>query len=226
VNPIVVLHGALGSAHQFKPLLASMDRPARIMEFLGHGDTVDVDRDWTIDLYVDQLEAWLQAESLSSTHIFGYSMGGYVALTLALRRPDLVNRIVALGTKLEWSVEQAEREVRLVDVDTIIEKVPRFAEDLERRHGKDRWQSVVRKTAALMVDLGRRPRLSIEGMSSMSAAVRYMIGDRDEMVSLEETRSYYAATAGAEFAVLPATRHPIEKVRTELIAWHVMDFLR
>jgi pimeloyl-ACP methyl ester carboxylesterase len=91
VNPIVVLHGALGSAHQFKPLLASMDRPARIMEFLGHGDTVDVDRDWTIDLYVDQLEAWLQAESLSSTHIFGYSMGGYVALTLALRRPDLVN---------------------------------------------------------------------------------------------------------------------------------------
>jgi hypothetical protein len=60
----------------------------------------------------------------------------------------------------------------------------------------------------------------------MSAAVRYMIGDRDEMVSLEETRSYYAATAGAEFAVLPATRHPIEKVRTELIAWHVMDFLR
>jgi len=246
---ILVLHGALGSAHQFSetgdPRPETGDqRPEtviEVMEFFGHGAAPDVDEAWTIDTFVDQLEGYLDPNSphrqqlvrlgaplsalRSPLSVFGFSMGGYVALSLAKRRPDLISRVLTLGTKLSWSPEQASHEIRMLDPDIIEQKVPKFAADLQHRHGHDHWRTVMWKTAELMKDLGDAPRLTPETMDQCTVPVRYLIGDRDEMVTLDETVNFYRATPNAELAVLPATRHPIEKVRKDLIDWHIADFL-
>lgn len=222
---ILVLHGALGSRHQFEPLMERLGERGSFMEFSGHGTTVDDGRAWTIPLFVDQLERHLEtgAGAGGPVTIFGYSMGGYVAMTLALRRPELFRNIVTLGTKLAWTAEGAEKEAGRLNADIIAEKVPAFAADLQRRHGADRWRSVLDRTAGLMRDLGTTPLLTQEGMAAMSVPVRFMLGDRDEMVGLDETVAFYKATPGAEFAVLPSTRHPIEKVDLGHVLRHLDD---
>ena len=48
----------------------------------------------------------------------GHSMGGYVALKLALKRPELVDRIITLGTKFNWTPEVAAKEVKMLNPDT------------------------------------------------------------------------------------------------------------
>ncbi len=214
---ITILHGALGSAHQFTPLTQALrDRPHRVLTLPGHGSAADVDAPWTIDLFSRWLEDILESDGTPAT-IFGYSMGGYVAMDCALRRPDLVARIVTLGTKLAWSPEGAAREIRFLDPETILAKVPAFAADLAARHGEDRWRTVLAKTADLMTDLGARPVLTHERMSAMTVPVRYGLGDRDEMVTLDETLGFMRATPGAELFMLPGTRHPIERVKSELL---------
>ncbi len=226
MQPWLILHGALGSAHQFSELgarISELGVNVDVLEFIGHGAQPDADVSWTMDLFVDQLEHYLEAQAWTAVRIFGYSMGGYVALELAKRRPDLVGRILTLGTKLSWSLKGAQHETRLLDPDVIAEKVPAFAADLQRRHGADQWTTVLQKTADMMIDLGDRPRLTPETMDQVVCPVRFMVGDRDEMVSLEETRLFQQATPGAELAVLPGTRHPIEKVRTDMILWHCRD---
>lgn len=225
---ILVLHGALGSAHQFSGIrerISGDGVAVEILEFVGHGEQPDVDGPWTMDLFVDQLDSYLVEHHWNSASIFGYSMGGYVALTLAARRPGSVGRILTLGTKLHWTAEGAQAETRMLDAEKIASKVPHFAEDLAARHGANHWKTVLQKTAGMMLDLGASPRLTPDTMDRVSSPVRFMLGDRDEMVTLEETRSFQQATPGSELSVLPGTRHPIEKVRTDLVEWHIRDFL-
>lgn len=227
---LVVLHGALGSAHQFEPLRAALPGvDIHVLEFHGHGSAPDVEAPWTIDLFAHQLEDLLE-DLLSDLHevphvVFGYSMGGYVAIRLAQRRPDLISRILTLGTKLDWSPEGAAKEIKMLNADVIEQKVPAFAADLQRRHGADRWRTVLAKTAELMVDLGAQPVLTEHNVADVTVPVRYGIGDRDEMVTQEETIRFYRATPQAQLTVLPGTRHPIEKVNLDLLIPEIERFL-
>lgn len=221
---IVILHGALGSRHQFQPLLDRLGDHALMLEFPGHGDAPDVDVAWSIDLCVDALTSFLDVVG-GKARIFGYSMGGYVAMTLALRRPDLIERILTLGTKLHWTPEEAVKEASRLDPDVIQQKVPQFAADLARRHGAERWRGVLASTVELMRGLGERPLLTVENVASMTVPVRLCLGDRDEMVTLDETVRIQRAMPQSELAVLPGTRHPIEKVRVEDLLYHIESWL-
>lgn len=223
---ITILHGALGSAHQFAPLQNAIGGPSRVITFIGHGNEADISEPWSIELFSRQLEQALELDHPKTpAQIFGYSMGGYVALDCAIRRPDLVAKIVTLGTKLLWTSKGALDEIKKLDADIIKAKVPAFAADLALRHGENRWRTVLAKTADLMIALGSHPLLTADRCSEITVPVRYGLGDRDEMVSLQETVEWYKATPHAELSVLPLTRHPIERVDTNQLVRHITSFL-
>lgn len=224
---ITILHGALGSSHQFQGIQAVLDEPSRVMEFYGHGSAADISVPWSIELFSQQLENELERDdSHGPALIFGFSMGGYVAIDCALRRPDLISRVVTLGTKLSWSVEGAEHETTMLNAAKIEAKVPAFAADLAHRHGHEHWRTVLAKTAELMRTLGAAPLLTPERCSNIAVPVRYGIGDRDEMVSMSETIEFFRSTPSSELAVLPGTRHPIERVNIEQLSQHILMFLK
>ena len=51
-----------------------------------------------------------------------------------------------------------------------------------------------------------------------------MLGDRDKMITLEETLQVYHHLPNAQFSVLPATPHPIEKANVQLLAYLIRNF--
>ena len=73
---------------------------------------------------------------IQTIDIFGYSMGGYVALWLARFYPDRVGKIFTLGTKLKWNDEEAEKEIKMLNPEKVELKVPAFAQQLAERHGE------------------------------------------------------------------------------------------
>ena len=86
-------------------------------------------------------------------HLFGYSMGGFIALLSAANGNKKIHSITTLGTKMKWSPRIAENEVKQLNPELIEEKVPAFAKSLEERHG-DHWKDLMRRTADYMVLLG------------------------------------------------------------------------
>src|SRR5688572_15611523 len=99
---IIVLHGALGSADQMAPLAQAMEgiAPAEALEFPGHGATESGDVPFTIAGFA----AWLASHPWISDDgprpfVFGYSMGGYIALALEARHPGSFAGILTLGTR-------------------------------------------------------------------------------------------------------------------------------
>ncbi|RYD88811.1 MAG: alpha/beta hydrolase, partial [Sphingobacteriales bacterium] len=170
------------------------------------------------------LSKYITDNRLQRPLVFGYSMGGYVALMLASLHPGMVGAVATLATKLDWSADAAVAETRMLDPDKLEAKVPVFAATLSSRHAPLNWKEVVRGTAALLTDLGHNPRLQEAQFKAISSPVLLLLGDRDTMVTFDETRAAWQQIPGAQFGVLPNTPHPIEKVPVPLLASTITHF--
>ena len=223
---LLCLHGALGAGTQFASLKDQLGHHFEVHtpDFEGHGATPAPDRPFAIEHFAANALAYAQRSGLGPLFTFGYSMGGYVALYMAATWPDRVERIITLGTKLDWRPEVAEREAGMLDPATMQAKVPRFAEALRARHTALGLELVLERTAEMMRALAADPLLDADRFAKIAQPVRLCLGDRDGTVGLEETLAAYRALPNGELAVLPRTAHPFERVNAARIGDQIMDF--
>lgn len=224
---LLLLHGALGTKAQFESLkeILSNDFEVFDLNFEGHGDRHSA-RDFSIDLFVENVIDFLKEENILRTHIFGYSMGGYVALKLALKNPEAISKIITLGTKFNWTPEVAAQEVKMLNPEKIEEKVPAFAKRLDDLHAGNDWKAVMSKTAKMMLDLGNGARMTDEDLSRIDHKVLIGIGGLDNMVTLEESTDASALLPKGELKVLEGFKHPIEKIDVNQLASVIQDFIK
>ncbi|UWX60639.1 alpha/beta hydrolase [Chryseobacterium oranimense] len=222
---LLLLHGALGHSDIFKPYERELSKYFNIhtLLFSGHGNTALPENGISIQKYTEEIKDYLEKENLNDVCIFGHSMGGYAALCFALRHPERINSIMTLGTKFNWTEEQALKESKMLDPETILLKVPQYAEQLDKQHGS-KWKQLLPAVADLMVYLGRNPVLNESSLWAIDIPVQIMTGDKDNMVSIEESVSAYKSIPNAKLAILPDTKHPMEKVRPNLLFDLMKDF--
>lgn len=225
-TPIILLHGALGNAQTLAPLKARLeiDSPfaPRSIDFYGHGQTDANDRPYQIEAFAAQVSEAIYAHRAAPARIFGYSMGGYVALYLALTEPEIVHSVFTLGTKFDWNEKSAEKETRFLDAERLKEKNTKFYADLAAKHSD--LPAVLAHTQGLMLALGKEPLLTEERLAALETRVRFGLGDRDEVTSLDETVRAYRAVKDGQLQVLPGTRHPLETVNVTRLAAALIDF--
>lgn len=222
---IILLHGAIGAADQLDSIASTLKEKnynVYTLNFSGHGKT-PFQNQFGIEQFAGELESFIKSNNLSQPTVFGYSMGGYIALYLAHQQPNLLGNIITLGTKFEWSPEIAAKEVKMLDSKTISEKVPKFAEALKNRHGND-WESLLQKTADMMVDLGANNALKQTDVSLIENKVLIGLADKDTMVSLNETTAVYTELKNGAMYMLPNTKHPIESVNVSLLSKIISGF--
>lgn len=218
---ILLLHGAIGAKDQLGVLqeLLSAEMEVHTMNFTGHGGGEIPDEPFTMDMFARDIITYLDSNNIGEINIFGYSMGGYAALHAALNNPGRISKIFTLATKFEWTPEIAEREVKMLDAEKMKVKVPKFAAELAKRHGEDKWETLLQKTADMMTGLGEKNVLTAELLNQINNKTLVGIGDSDKMVSLEETIAAFRALPNANLIVLPAMPHPIEMADcTRLVA--------
>lgn len=225
-NSLLLLHGALGSQHQFDELTGRLadDFDLHTLTFEGHGDQPPLHDEFRSEHFVANVIAYLDARGLAQTDIFGYSMGGYVALTLASTHPDRVNRVFTLGTELPWTPARAARDIKLLDADKIAEKVPAFARTLDARHSAFGWRNVLAATKEMLHDLGTHPRLTEETFRALSHHIRLSVGDQDTTAGVEDTVGVFRWLQKGELQVFPSTPHPLERVEVGMLAEAIKQF--
>lgn len=222
---VILLHGAIGAKDQLEPLANELKQQGYVvytLSFSGHGQTPFATH-FGIEQFALELEQFIKENNVDKPTVFGYSMGGYVALYLAKQQPAILGNIITLGTKFEWSPAIAEKEVKMLNSKTILEKVPKFAEALQKRHGQD-WELLLQKTAEMMIELGNKNALTLNDFTSIENKVLIGLADKDNMVSLEETTAVYKQLKNGAMYMLPNTKHPIETVNVGLLGRIVVDF--
>lgn len=224
---ILLLHGALGSAESLNPLKEVLENDFEVFTytFKGHGGREIPSDDFTISNFANEVLDFITENSLDKIVIFGYSMGGYVGLYLAKYFPDKVEKLYTLATKLDWTIEGSIKEASMLNPTKIKEKVPKYALVLEQLHGNN-WEILMEKTALMMLNLGKNPIIKESDYDEIKVPVLISVGDKDVMVSIEESVFAFRKIPNCFFYVMPNTIHPIEKVDVRQVANQIKNFIK
>ncbi len=221
-DPLLLLHGGLADASGFAlqtPAFAELYR-VFVPDRRGHGQTPDVEGPISYDLMADDTIAFMDAVGTGPGHLVGWSDGGDVGLIVAIKRPDLVRKLVLMGAN--FSADGLTPEAAAVfrpDSDTSMIPVMR---DMWSEHAvdPDRFDAVLDKMTHCWFDYAIPP----ADLARIAAPTLVMVGD-DDITRYEHTIELFETIPDAQLAVIPGASHlaPIEK--PELVNQLVLDFL-
>ncbi|MEW6469897.1 MAG: alpha/beta hydrolase [Bacteroidota bacterium] len=225
MRQLLLLHGAIGSKEQLSSLagLLSGYYDVHTLNFSGHGGGA-VPARFNMDVFAADVLRYMDDRQIGQADIFGYSMGGYVALSLAYCYPSRIGKIMTLATKFDWSPATAEKESKMLDPDKIEQKLPAFADALRQRHAPQDWKMVLQRTAAMMREMGAQPPLTESILSQIGHKAMIGVGEKDKMVTVEETKRTSDLLKRGKFFLLENTPHPIEQIDSGKLKKACLDF--
>lgn len=199
-DPVVLLHPGGVDSQTLDVTVAGLASAFRVFtpERRGHGRTAEVEGPLTFaDMAADTI-AFIEQIVGGPTRLAGCSDGAVVALLVALRRPDLVERLACVagvfhrdgwGGGLSGDDDPGRGE---------------FVRKLDDMHRTD-------------------PNLTVPELAGLSVRTLVMIGDDDE-VSIEHAAEFYRNVRTAELAVVPGTSHGLLVEKPALCNAILVDF--
>ena len=224
MQTLVLLPGALGYANQYAPLIEQLrlkNINAIALDLPNHGKNTNQSMASSVDKMAEAILELLE-EFKEPINIFGHSLGGYIGLYLCLNFPHRVNKLFTLGTKWKWNQDIAEKETSLLNPDIMETKIPNYVNHLKNVH--QNWRATLSSVSELMLNLANNSYLEPENLANIKQSVRIALGDKDQMVTLEETIFTFKVLQNTQLQIYPNTPHPFEKMDIKKLATDIADF--
>jgi pimeloyl-ACP methyl ester carboxylesterase len=201
-EPLVMLHGGAVDSRFFDANVASLAERLRVIrtDLWGHGRTADREGPFSLDSFADDVAELIERVAGGPAHVFGHSIGAGVAMVLAMRRPELVRRLVLASGGFNVEADAP------VDIDAAVEQTVEFLGSTYGEvspDGEEHFPVVTRKDFELS---SREPSFSAEQIGAIAARTLVLTAD-DDLTPLEHTVEMYRAIPISELAVVPGTSH-------------------
>ena len=212
---LLLLPGLLGAINSswrsfLRPL--SADFMVVYPDLRGHGRSTNNASNLDLETMMFDLSGLLDSLSVDVVNIVGYSLGGYLGLMLALKEPRRVASVIMHATKFYWTEDAVAKMHKQLDPDYMAQKVPTYADQLVQDHGARHWRVLVRQAVDL-ISYMVRDGVSERMASHTQCPVLVSVGDRDELVHINEALRLARLFPKGELIVLPGVRHPIQTLR-------------
>lgn len=215
---VILLHGGLSKTSSWDYLIVPpLEDEFHVFAYdrTGHGFTGDQRGSLHFEFQCKEAIAYLEDVVREPAHLIGYSDGGIIALMVAIKRPELVKSIVAIGANYHYSAplsdfdeanvsEEDQAEYNLISPDaphTLLKKIKRMNEI---------WKT--------------EPDISLSEIASIQCPVLVMAGD-DDVIAHDHTISLYEALPLGQLAIIPGTSHSLIKEKPALAIVVMMQFL-
>lgn len=218
-DPLVLLHpgGAGVDSRALAPQVSAFTQGFHIYtpEQRGHGRTADTDGPLSYEQMAADTIRFIEEVVAAPVFLLGVSDGAVVALTVALRRPDLVRRLVfAAGIfhRDGWHEGVLDGQP------------PEFLEASYAElspDGAEHYPVVVGKLAEMHAG---QPGFTTADLAQVGCRTLIMVADDDE-VRLEHALEMYRAVPDAELAVIPGTSHGLLVEKPDLCNQLIETFL-
>ena len=98
--PVILLHGWLGSWSYWLDTMEALGHNYRLyaLDFWGFGDSGKRRESYLIDDFVELVDQFMSRLGIVQAPVVGHSMGGTVALSLALNQPQRVCKVAVVGS--------------------------------------------------------------------------------------------------------------------------------
>jgi len=220
-KPLVMLHGGVNPADMFGAPLAAMAETHQVIavHLRGHGLSSDADAPWSSELMADDVDALLEAIGIESADVMGYSLGGGVALQLAIRHPERVGKLVMVSASIKTSgnypeVEEAFKAMgaQAADIGAYLATTP-----MGKMYPDVDWEKLMRRTG----EMAAAPFDWSEGVKALSVPTLVIFADADMMYPAHIAEVYGLLGGGTrdagvdgalrptpnQLAIIPGTTH-------------------
>jgi pimeloyl-ACP methyl ester carboxylesterase len=236
-EPVVLLHGSfLTITNNWTGWIDELSKTRKVIavEMQGHGRTADVPRDLNSENHADDVAALLEYLKLPRADLIGYSMGGGVAMQVAVRHPDRVRRVVVISStfRRDGMVEEAHDALTAEALAEALKGSPLEVEYRRLSPTPDQFSKFVERMVAAD---SNESDLSAAQLQSTSAPMFFIHGDADgirlqhvaEMFRLKggEIHGDLRPRSASRLAILPNTTHVTLMQRMDIIVPMVNDFL-
>ncbi|GAA1978758.1 alpha/beta fold hydrolase [Amycolatopsis minnesotensis] len=229
-KPLVVLHGGLLTIElSFGALLPELSATRQVIavELQGHGHTADTSRDLTLANLADDVAGLLDHLGVDRADLFGFSLGGLVAIQVALSHPGRVDRLLLAAT--HFRSDGYHDEIRDPALWASSTRMPTEADFAAMREAYASTAPDPGHFPEFMAKVSTVPGTvdawSLDDLRGITAPTLLVIGDHD-FVRVEHAARMRDLIGGAQLAVLPGTTHSGLLGRKELVLPLVDFFLK
>ena len=214
--PLLMLHSIGTTLHDFDPQVAVLSRTHRVirMDMRGHGLSGVTDGDYSMQRHAADALALLDALGIRQAHVLGMSIGGRIAMQLAVMAPDRVQSLILMDTALEFPPPEAWQErieaVMRIGTQALVEVVmPRWVVDTSLPSSQGLRQMLLRtdrrgyagSAAAL------RDARAVEVAGRITCPTTVVVGAQDVAPPPEMAREVQAAIPGSRYLEIAGAGH-------------------
>jgi pimeloyl-ACP methyl ester carboxylesterase len=235
-DPVILLHGAFMTiTNNWTEMIAQLSKSRQVIavEMQGHGRTADINRDFSSENLADDIAAVLDYLKIKQADMLGYSMGGGVALQVAIRHPEKVRKVVSISAVYcsDCMVKEAKEVFPRMEA-AMFKGSPIETEYKKLSPTPDQFETFVKR----VVQMAIKPHdLGADKLKATKAPMLFIHGDADG-VRLDYIAEVFRLKGGeihgdlrprseSRLAILPDTTHVTLMNKTDVIVPMVNDFL-
>ncbi len=218
-EPLILLPGLLGTIEsQWRRFIPDFARQFHVIavDLRGHGRTNNPSGRIRLHQLLADLFSLYETLQIDSARICGYSLGGYVGLAFGIQHPGRVQSLLMHATKFYWTPEAVASTVKDFNLEKMLEKVPRWAAQLQQDHapanGDDGWKALL-ASAKEFIETMPDEGLTENAVNLADFPVLVSVGDSDEMIPHDEAERLAAELPNGRLNVFADTRHPMQFVQ-------------
>ena len=242
--PILFSHGLLWSARMYAPQVAALSSRYRCIAYDHRGQgrsEIPPERTIEIETVTDDAIALIEKLGIAPCHFVGLSMGGFVGMRIAARRPELVKSLSLLETAADEEPAKNLPKYRVLNTVTrlgllrlVADRVmpimfgDSFLEDPARRAERDRLVQELRGNRRRIYRAvnGVLTRKSVaEELGRIRCPTLVVHGEEDRAIAKQRALALHAGIAGSELVLLPRGGHTITLEEPEAVTDELSRFI-
>lgn len=219
---VLLLHGAAGSTQTETRLLVPHLEPhlhVVALDFIGHGASANAKPEQVLTpmLFAENAQAVLNALDVAQAHVFGFSMGGNMALQLAHEAPERVARVMTHGAHIDWTTATVDAMAHRLD------RADTESGRMDALHGD--WNALSTALRAFIEQLPEAALRLRRQMQTVGQPVLISMADEDDLFPLQAALTLHNALPNSRLAVLPGQHHALQRQRIAPLADQMRAFI-
>ncbi|HEX5721519.1 MAG TPA: alpha/beta hydrolase [Acidimicrobiia bacterium] len=221
-QPVVLLHGAYGGAFSWQGQIEALSARYRLFipEQRGRAHTADVPGPMSFQAMTNDTLGFIESVVGEPVYLVGASDGGIIGLLAALKRPDVVHKLVAIGANYHYDGVVPNSGFG-VSADDKAWARPRERYGQLSPDGPDHWPVLFEKLSRMWRE---EPTLTVGDLAMIEIPVLVIVGD-DDVVAMDHTVTLYQALQQGQLAVIPGASHVVFMEQPDLINSLIERFL-
>jgi non-heme chloroperoxidase len=246
--PVMLIHGSVSDYREWSKQITALSQHYRVIAYSRRYHWPNLppgpDADTSLERQVDDLLKIIKATGISPAHIVGHSYGGAVALSLALRYPELVQSLVLAEPAVSGVISKMpENDTALKEAQTIRARMKEvFATgnaeliiktyaahvapgDFESATPEER-KMLLENVSAFQLDYNsQRPPFTCGDAQKITVPVLVLSGDQSPMGLQRIAETTALCIKGAKFVKIPQATHWMQLDRAQEFNDEVLAFL-